>query len=157
MKHIITAIILIISIPVQAAETMPGPYEATPYSVYDGDTFRAHVRIWLGQTVSTPIRIDGIDTPEKRGKCEYEKALERVGSFKEKYLDALNEGPDSFGDEDARGIEKTGAVPEELLKNMDKSTALKNEYGKALEKADLLKQELIEFFQRYSLQKQTGA
>jgi len=75
VKHIITAIILIISIPVQAAETMPGPYEATPYSVYDGDTFRAHVRIWLGQTVSTPIRIDGIDTPEKRGKCEYEKAL----------------------------------------------------------------------------------
>ena len=69
-----------------------------------------------------------------------------------KYLIALKEGLDSLGDEYARGIEKTGAFREELLKNMDKITALKNEYGKALEKADLLKQELIEFFQRYSLQ-----
>ena len=54
---------------------MSGPYEATPYSVYDGDTFSAHVRIWLGQTVSTPIRIDGIDTPERRSKCPEEKVL----------------------------------------------------------------------------------
>lgn len=75
MKHIVTAILLFIAIPAHAAEVMSGPYRATPYSVYDGDTFRAHINIWLGQTVSMPIRIDGIDTPEKRTKCTHEKAL----------------------------------------------------------------------------------
>ena len=45
-------------------------------SVYDGDTFRANIRQWpdiLGDNIG--IRINGIDTPEIRGKCELEKAL----------------------------------------------------------------------------------
>ena len=58
-----------------AAETLPGPIPITPYSVYDGDTIKAHVRIWIGQTVSTSIRINGLDTPELRGKCPQEKEL----------------------------------------------------------------------------------
>lgn len=76
MRHIIiTLFIIALSLPAQAAEIIPGPFTAVPYSIYDGDTFKAHVRIWLGQTVATSIRIGNIDTPEIRGKCPEEKAL----------------------------------------------------------------------------------
>ena len=44
-------------------------------SVYDGDTIRARVHIWLGQEVSVLIRVKGVDTPEIRGKCPKEKEL----------------------------------------------------------------------------------
>ncbi len=43
-------------------------------SIYDGDTFRATVKEWpavIGERI--PIRVNGIDTPELRGKCEEEK------------------------------------------------------------------------------------
>lgn len=47
-------------------------------SVYDGDTFRANIEDWppvIGNRIG--IRINGIDTPELRGKCQKEKALAR--------------------------------------------------------------------------------
>lgn len=47
-------------------------------SIYDGDTFRVNIPDYppiLGQHMS--IRINGVDTPEMRGKCEQEKALAR--------------------------------------------------------------------------------
>jgi len=33
------------------------------------------VVVWLGQEVVTHVRIEGIDTPEKRGKCQREKDM----------------------------------------------------------------------------------
>ena len=45
-------------------------------SVYDGDTFRATIKAWpqlIGERIG--IRINGIDTPEMRGKCQAEKEL----------------------------------------------------------------------------------
>lgn len=45
-------------------------------SIYDGDTFRVNINSYpsiIGQRI--PIRINGIDTPERRGKCTKEKAL----------------------------------------------------------------------------------
>ena len=45
-------------------------------SIYDGDTFRANIRGYpsiVGERM--PIRINGIDTPEMRGKCTKEKTL----------------------------------------------------------------------------------
>ncbi len=48
---------------------------ATVISTYDGDTFTAETRIWLGQVLTTGVRLDGIDTPEIRGKCQQEKDL----------------------------------------------------------------------------------
>lgn len=45
-------------------------------SIYDGDTFRADINGYpaiIGKNM--PIRINGIDTPEKRGKCNKEKIL----------------------------------------------------------------------------------
>lgn len=47
-------------------------------SIYDADTFRADIAGWpaiIGERV--PIRINGIDAPEMRGKCKLEKKLAR--------------------------------------------------------------------------------
>lgn len=47
-------------------------------SIYDGDTFRANIKDWppvVGYRI--PIRVNGIDTPEIRGKCQTEKTLAR--------------------------------------------------------------------------------
>ena len=47
-------------------------------SIYDGDTFRANIDSYpelLGYRIG--IRVNGIDTPEMRGKCEKEKLLAR--------------------------------------------------------------------------------
>lgn len=48
-------------------------------SIYDGDTFRANIKGWpdvIGYRMS--IRVNGIDTPELRGKCQAEKDLARL-------------------------------------------------------------------------------
>ena len=45
-------------------------------SVYDGDTFRVDIDSLppiVGKNM--PIRLNGVDTPEIRGKCQYEKDL----------------------------------------------------------------------------------
>ncbi|SFP61660.1 thermonuclease family protein [Hydrogenimonas thermophila] len=47
-------------------------------SIYDGDTFRVNIAEYpsiIGERI--PIRINGIDTPELRGKCKQEKILAR--------------------------------------------------------------------------------
>ncbi len=47
-------------------------------SIYDGDSFRADLKglpAIVGEHMA--IRINGIDTPELRGKCEVEKLLAR--------------------------------------------------------------------------------
>lgn len=47
-------------------------------SIYDGDTFRANIVGYpaiVGERIG--IRVNGIDTPEMRGKCEKEKVLAR--------------------------------------------------------------------------------
>ena len=47
-------------------------------SIYDGDTFRANIAEYpeiIGYRMG--IRVNGIDTPEMRGKCKQEKALAR--------------------------------------------------------------------------------
>ena len=45
-------------------------------SVYDGDTFRVDIDSLppiVGKNI--PIRLNGVDTPEIEGKCQYEKDL----------------------------------------------------------------------------------
>ena len=45
-------------------------------SVYDGDTFRVNIDSLppiLGKNI--PVRLEGVDTPEINGKCQYEKDL----------------------------------------------------------------------------------
>ena len=61
--------------PAQAKELLKGPFAFELVEVIDGDTFRAKVKIWLGQTVTVKVRLKGVDTPEMNGKCAAEKEL----------------------------------------------------------------------------------
>lgn len=47
-------------------------------SIYDGDSFKATITGWpalIGERIG--IRVNGVDTPEMRGKCDQEKLLAR--------------------------------------------------------------------------------
>lgn len=51
-----------------------GWYGGQVLAVIDGDTFRVKAHIWLGHSVETNVRINGIDTPElKRAACTAER------------------------------------------------------------------------------------
>ena len=56
-------------------ESVPGPVQARVLRVIDGDTIVVRARIWLGQNIDTQVRLDGVDTPEIKGKCEFERRL----------------------------------------------------------------------------------
>lgn len=58
-----------------ARDTLPGPIPAMVTEVIDGDTLAVRAVIWLGQEVETRVRLTGVDTPERRGKCAREKAM----------------------------------------------------------------------------------
>ena len=61
----------------QAKQVLPGPFPLELVEVIDGDTFRARVDIWLGQSVTVRVRLKGVDTPEMEGKCAAEKKRAR--------------------------------------------------------------------------------
>ena len=73
--------------PVEAKQVLPGPFAFELLEVIDGDTFRARVDIWLGQSVTVKVRLKGVDTPEMNGKCAAEKKLARQAkAFAENWL-----------------------------------------------------------------------
>jgi endonuclease YncB( thermonuclease family) len=72
-------LLLILSLGVfssQAAPQYGTAIVSKVISVYDGDTFRVDIDSLppiVGKNI--PIRLNGVDTPEIRGKCQYEKDL----------------------------------------------------------------------------------
>ena len=61
---------------VQAAPQYGTTLVSKVISVYDGDTFRVDIDSLppiVGKNI--PIRLNGVDTPEIQGKCQYEKDL----------------------------------------------------------------------------------
>ncbi|MBX3453370.1 thermonuclease family protein [Ferrovibrio sp.] len=59
---------------IAAAEPpLPGPVAVEQARVIDGDTMEVVALIWLDQRVTTRVRLEGIDTPEKRSKCTAER------------------------------------------------------------------------------------
>ena len=61
---------------VQAATEYGTATVSKVISVYDGDTFRVDIDSLppiVGKNI--PIRLNGVDTPEIQGKCQYEKDL----------------------------------------------------------------------------------
>jgi len=74
----VPAIILavLLSFPVAAAE-MYGPYTADVVRIIDGDTVVVRVHAWPGLTQKIALRLDGVNTPEKRRAPECEKILGR--------------------------------------------------------------------------------
>ena len=64
-----------LAFPASAAEILDGPVPARVTEVIDGDTLAVEVRIWLGQDLSTRVRLAGVDAPELRGGCLEARAL----------------------------------------------------------------------------------
>jgi endonuclease YncB( thermonuclease family) len=52
-----------------------GPVEADVVKVTDGDTIQVAAYIWPDAVTIKDVRIRGIDTPEIRGRCQYEKDM----------------------------------------------------------------------------------
>ena len=81
IKSLLIASIIFIAFSPQAKDKSFGNATALEItSIYDGDTFRANIKGFpavIGEHMS--IRINGIDTPELRGKCDKEKQLVKRG------------------------------------------------------------------------------
>jgi endonuclease YncB( thermonuclease family) len=76
MKKLLLLILSLGVYSVQAAPEYGTVTVSKVISVYDGDTFRADIDSLppiVGKNI--PIRLNGVDTPEIQGKCEYEKDL----------------------------------------------------------------------------------
>ncbi|MEQ9174413.1 MAG: thermonuclease family protein [Alphaproteobacteria bacterium] len=56
-------------------DSVAGPVAAEVVRVVDGDTVAVRARVWVGLTADSLVRLDGVDTPELRGKCDQERAL----------------------------------------------------------------------------------
>lgn len=61
--------------PRAPARRIAGPYRAEAIRIIDGDTFEARLRIWFNQDVTVLVRLDSVDAPELRGRCDHEKRL----------------------------------------------------------------------------------
>jgi micrococcal nuclease len=77
MKKLLLLLTLFLGVlSVQAAPEYGTVTVSKVISVYDGDTFRVDIDSLppiVGRNI--PIRLNGVDTPEIRGKCEHEKDL----------------------------------------------------------------------------------
>jgi len=63
---------------IEAKQTYGSVIVDAVVSIYDGDTFRVNINSYppiIGKNMS--IRLNGVDTPEMRGKCQTEKLLAR--------------------------------------------------------------------------------
>ena len=80
VKFIAILFIACFSIPTSAKDKNYGNAIVSEItSIYDGDTFRANIKGYtaiVGEHMS--IRVNGIDTPELRGKCDKEKQQARL-------------------------------------------------------------------------------
>jgi len=76
MKRLLLLTLSLGVFSVQAAPEYATVTVSKVISVYDGDTFRVDIDSLppiVGKNI--PIRLNGVDTPEIQGKCQYEKDL----------------------------------------------------------------------------------
>ena len=80
MKHIIVcSLVFLIAMAGSAQALSPrqdvikGPLQGEVLEVLDGDTVTVRLHVWIGQDIQTHVRISGIDAPEIKGKCAYER------------------------------------------------------------------------------------
>ena len=74
--HILIKCLLLAAFSTQAAPQYGTVTVSKVISIYDGDTFRVNIDSLppiVGKNIA--IRVNGVDTPEIRGKCLYEKNL----------------------------------------------------------------------------------
>jgi len=80
--------------PAHGEERLTGPLSAQVLRVLDGDTLEVRAQIWLGQAVTTRVRLAGVDAPELSGKCPDEKALAaRARAFLSARIGAAADAP----------------------------------------------------------------
>jgi endonuclease YncB( thermonuclease family) len=76
MKFYLILILVFTPLNIQAAPQYGTVTVSKVINVYDGDTFRVDINSLppiVGKNIA--IRVNGVDTPEIRGKCQYEKNL----------------------------------------------------------------------------------
>jgi len=76
VKYALFTILFFTLLNIQAAPQYGTVTVSKVNSVYDGDTFRVDINSLppiVGKNIA--IRVNGVDTPEIRGKCQYEKNL----------------------------------------------------------------------------------
>lgn len=84
LRFAVLVSVALFAAPAPADDVIPGPVRAKVVRVVDGDTIAVLAHPWLGTTIETFVRVEGIDTPEKgaRGKCAHERELaERASAF----------------------------------------------------------------------------
>jgi len=68
-------------LPAMAAEApLRGPITVEQARVIDGDTLEVVALIWLDQRVTTRLRLEGIDTPERKSPCAAEREAAQAAS-----------------------------------------------------------------------------
>ena len=60
---------------VVAKYELEGPVAAEVLRVVDGDTLTVRAKIWIGQELTTNVRLSGVNAPELSGGCDEERAL----------------------------------------------------------------------------------
>jgi endonuclease YncB( thermonuclease family) len=56
-------------------DVLPGPVVVEVMRVLDGDTVAVRAHTWLGTSVETRVRLEGIDAPELHARCDLERSL----------------------------------------------------------------------------------
>jgi len=119
-------------------------------SVYDGDTFRVDIDSLppiVGKNI--PIRVNGVDTPEIRGKCQYEKnlALEARDFVRAKLANAKDIKLTNLADEQKLLLSESYKNFEEFSKVLEKMksklSTLENSQKK-LQKDAAISQKIIQ-------------
>ena len=75
------------------ASVLPGPITAEVLRVIDGDTLEVRAAVWVGQSVTTKVRLGAVDAPELSAVCpeERNKAV-AARAFVEQWLDDTADG-----------------------------------------------------------------
>lgn len=89
IKTIFIILIMLTPLASAEAEDIYGNYKAVVIRVIDGDTIELDVQIWPQLIQRTKLRLNGVNTPEKRGKgikdCEKQAAM-KATSFTQQWL-----------------------------------------------------------------------
>lgn len=89
--------------PASPPSVVPGAHPADLVRVIDGDTLEAQVHVWPGMTITTRVRLRGIDAPELQARCGREQtaaqaardALAKLVADGRLFVSQI--GPDKYG------------------------------------------------------------
>ena len=72
---LLTALGLVGLAAIVAKYELEGPVAAEVLRVVDGDTLTVRAKIWIGQELTTNVRLFGVNAPELSAGCDEERAL----------------------------------------------------------------------------------